>query len=114
MDYNKLIADLKEDAEWAAANEWETPIMLSDHLKQAVEAIEQLQAEHGKAHARLCEWCSVCPTNKRNPETCEIANIGAVVNCKDCCADCQFIGCDRSGQCDMYVPILKSRRVQNE
>jgi len=43
MDYSKLIADLKEDAEWAAANEWETPIMLEDHLKQAVEAIEELR-----------------------------------------------------------------------
>lgn len=43
--YDKLIADLKEDAEWAAANEWETPIMLSDHIKQAVEAIEELSKE---------------------------------------------------------------------
>lgn len=40
--YDKLIADLKEDAEWAAANEWETPLMLSDHIRQAVEAIETL------------------------------------------------------------------------
>lgn len=40
--YDKLIADLKEDAEWAEANEWETPIMLSDHLKQAIEAIGTL------------------------------------------------------------------------
>lgn len=43
--YDKLIADLKEDAEWAEANEWETPICLSDHIKQAIEAIETLSKE---------------------------------------------------------------------
>lgn len=40
--YDKLIADLKEDAEWAEANEWEIPIMLPTHLKQAANAIEEL------------------------------------------------------------------------
>lgn len=48
--YEQLIADLKEDAEWAAANEWETPIMLSDHLKQAIEAIETLYSAGKKMH----------------------------------------------------------------
>jgi hypothetical protein len=41
--YDELIKSLREDAEWAEANEWETPIMLSDHLKQAADAIEFLQ-----------------------------------------------------------------------
>ena len=50
MDYIKLIAYLKEDAEWAAANEWETPIMLSDHIRQAVEAIETLYSAGKKMH----------------------------------------------------------------
>ena len=113
--YDKLIADLKDDAEWAEANEWETPICLSDHIKQAIEAIEKLQAERGKAYARLCEWCGLCLTDKRNPETCEIANIGAVVNCKDCMSmKCDSIGLDRQGQCSEYVAKLKSRRVQHE
>lgn len=80
----------------------------------AADAIEQLQSERDKAFARLCEWCGVCPTDKRKPEFCEIANIGTIVNCKDCCADCQFIGCDRSRQCDIYVPKLKSRKVNAE
>ena len=31
----KLISNLKEDAEWAYANEWETPITLGDHLEAA-------------------------------------------------------------------------------
>jgi hypothetical protein len=81
---------------------------------EAADAIEQLQNERDKAYARLCEWCGVCPVDKRKPEFCEIANIGTVVNCKDCCADCQFIGCDRSGQYDIYVPKLKSRKVDDE
>ena len=42
-DYTELIQALREEAEWAEGNEWETPIMLSDHLKQAADAIEELQ-----------------------------------------------------------------------
>lgn len=68
-DCNKLIADLKEDAEWAAANEWETPIMLSDHITQAIEAIEFFSN-------RLCDTCGVCQADKRNPFNCEIAGTG--------------------------------------
>ena len=66
MNYDKLIADLKEDAEWAEANEWETPICLSDHIKQAIEAIKFFSN-------RLCDACGVCPDGKRNPFNCEIA-----------------------------------------
>lgn len=40
--YKKLITELREEAEWAKANEWETPIMLSDHLTQAADAIDEL------------------------------------------------------------------------
>ena len=40
--YEDLIAALREEAEWAEDNEWETPIMLSDHLKQAADVIEEL------------------------------------------------------------------------
>ena len=64
--YDKLIADLKEDAELAEANEWETPICLSDHIKQAIEAIKFFSN-------RLCDACGVCQTDKRNPFNCEIA-----------------------------------------
>ena len=41
--YDELISSLREEAEWAAGNEWETPIMLYDHLKQAADAIQELQ-----------------------------------------------------------------------
>lgn len=40
--YTELIERLREDAEWAAANEWETPITLGDHLTEAADAIEKL------------------------------------------------------------------------
>ena len=41
----KLINDLREDAEWARANEWETPITLSDNLDAAADLIESLSAQ---------------------------------------------------------------------
>ena len=42
---NKLIVALREDAEWAQANEWETPITLSEHLDEAADLIESLFAQ---------------------------------------------------------------------
>ena len=43
--YEKIVKELREEAEWAKANEWETPIMLSDHLTQAAETIEALEGK---------------------------------------------------------------------
>ena len=40
MENAELIKALKEDAEWAHANEWETPITLGDHLDAAATALE--------------------------------------------------------------------------
>ena len=40
MEIMELIKELREDAEWAEANEWEVPIMLSDHLRMAADIIE--------------------------------------------------------------------------
>jgi hypothetical protein len=36
MKINKLIRNLELDAEWASANEWESPICLSDDLNDAL------------------------------------------------------------------------------
>lgn len=36
MKINKLIRNLELDAEWASANEWESPICLSDDLNEAL------------------------------------------------------------------------------
>jgi hypothetical protein len=48
----ELIKALKEDAEWAHANEWETPITLGDHLDAAVNAIESLQTQIAASQRR--------------------------------------------------------------
>ena len=42
MESKELIQALREDAEWAHANEWETPITLGDHLDAAADALEAL------------------------------------------------------------------------
>ena len=39
METKELIQALREDAEWAHANEWETPITLGDHLDAAADAL---------------------------------------------------------------------------
>ena len=45
METKELIPALRLDAEWAHANEWETPITLGDHLDAAADALEALLAE---------------------------------------------------------------------
>ena len=40
MQNEELIAALRSDAEWADANEWETPITLGDHLDAAANRLE--------------------------------------------------------------------------
>jgi len=51
METKELIQALRLDAEWAHANEWETPITLSDHLDAAADAIEGLLAEVERLNA---------------------------------------------------------------
>ena len=43
MENAELIKALKEDAEWALANEWDVPITLSDELTAAADEIERLK-----------------------------------------------------------------------
>lgn len=44
-DAKRVVAGLREDLEWARANEWETPITLGDNLEEAADLIEALSAE---------------------------------------------------------------------
>lgn len=37
----ELIAELREEADWAEANLWDVPIMLPDHLRQAADELEK-------------------------------------------------------------------------
>ncbi len=55
MSDQELIQALREHAEWARANEWETPITLGDDLVAAADRIEA-QAEFDKARAAGQEW----------------------------------------------------------
>ena len=41
MNRKEQIKTLREYAEWAAANEWEAPIALSDHLREAADMLEK-------------------------------------------------------------------------
>ena len=45
MTREEIVAALREHAEWAAGNEWETPITLGDDLSVAADLIENQQRE---------------------------------------------------------------------
>ena len=38
----------------------------------AADAIEALQAEVKRLQDKLCDWCAVCPKERRRPEDCEL------------------------------------------
>ena len=54
----ELIKALREDAEWAHANEWETPITLGDHLDDAADALEAAEKRIAELEAAQ-RWISV-------------------------------------------------------
>lgn len=45
MTDKELVERLRENAEWARCNEWETPLCLADDLTAAADAIERLKSE---------------------------------------------------------------------
>lgn len=55
MENTELIKALKEDAEWAHANEWETPITLGDHLDAAADRLEALQTQLAAERVKYAE-----------------------------------------------------------
>ena len=56
--YEELLERLKEDAECAAGNEWETPVALQDHLKMAANAIEDLLSSMEQVGKKYIDVCS--------------------------------------------------------
>ena len=72
MQNEELIKALRSDAEWAHANEWETPITLGDHLDSAVDALE--------AAEKAQRWI---PVSERLPECTDdynvVCNIGSML-----------------------------------
>ena len=41
-------------------------------MHDAADAIEALQAEVKRLQNKLCDWCAVCPKERRKPEDCEL------------------------------------------
>lgn len=78
MRDTKLVNALREHAEWAQANEWETPITLCDDLEEAADLIEAQVKEidalrnelcmkcgnYTLAHEGACDVCKWSPANK--------------------------------------------------
>ena len=42
MRIDDLIEGLRDDLEWSRANEWETPIMLGDHIAEAIDILTEV------------------------------------------------------------------------
>ena len=70
MQNEELIKALKEDAEWAHANEWETPITLGDHLDAAAAALEAADNRVKELEAAQ-RWI---PVSERLPAVSEYRN----------------------------------------
>lgn len=69
MSDTNLVKALREHAEWARANEWETPITLGDDLAEATDLIEAQANEIEKLRAQLPRWI---PVEERLPELDEL------------------------------------------
>ena len=57
MRDTNLVNALREHAEWAQANEWETPITLGDDLAEAADRIEAQAKEIDALRNELCLKC---------------------------------------------------------
>lgn len=57
MRDTNLVNALREHAEWARANEWETPITLGDDLVKAADRIEAQAKEIDALRNELCLKC---------------------------------------------------------
>ena len=57
MRGQNLVNALREHAEWARANEWETPITLGDDLAEAADRIEAQAKEIDTLRNELCLKC---------------------------------------------------------
>lgn len=57
MRDTKLVNALREHAEWAEGNQWETPITLCDDLIEAADLIEAQAKEIDALRNELCLKC---------------------------------------------------------
>ncbi len=118
-EVNHLIESLREDAEWAQANEWETPITLGNNLEAAASMIESLTAELEATRHQLEQVKKECETANHslfNASSKAIAEItadrdawklraeAAEHDIDHCCSTCQyhyvfFNGCTLDHDC---------------
>lgn len=61
MRDTKLVNALREHAEWAEGNQWETPITLCDDLIEAADLIEAQAKEIDALRNELCLKCGRYP-----------------------------------------------------
>lgn len=78
--YESLISNLREHAEWAHANEWESPITLGDDLEGAIKAIEALQAELDRLKNCRRECKIVCLLDEYNKKCAELEKVKAIID----------------------------------
>lgn len=57
MRDTNLVNALREHAEWAEGNQWETPITLGDNLTEAADRIEAQAKEIDALRNELCLKC---------------------------------------------------------
>lgn len=65
MNNQNLVNALREHAEWAEGNQWETPITLCDDLAEAADRIEAQAKEIEKLRAQVPRWI---PVEERLPD----------------------------------------------
>lgn len=74
-EVKKLVESLREDAEWALANEWETPITLSDDLGMAADLIEKLTLDGIPGNSGLMRRSMICAKQSWAPSPWQSASI---------------------------------------
>lgn len=117
--YDELVKRLRADSDYMDNN----GIMLyaaAPFYRKCADAIEELERQRDRAYSRLCEWCAVCPEDKRNAEGCEIAALNPKPPkeaAKNFCGDCHWyeaeeMYCFRQGchaydesSCELWEPI---------
>lgn len=97
-EVRKLVNALREDAEWAHANEWETPITLGDNLDTAADLIESLSVQLDQVtrerDALLDEVkgdCYICTNYKDCTSNLCVSHRATSRECAGCkCRDCIY------------------------
>lgn len=107
MNDQNLVNGLHEHAEWARANEWETPITLGDDLAEAADRIEAQAKEIKKLRGQNGQLMSIIA---------DVRKAGKTWMCQYC-AHCKDIfsgmaDCDSKKQCVMPYSQFELKRPE--